>query len=96
MLRPEDEDNRTHTLFMVTNKHVLWNRESVVIRLKKHDSNELVILDVPLLRGDGLAYSVHPNEKVDIAAILLNASVVEKNNLQFYGYTMETNFNGFK
>lgn len=91
VLRPEDKDNQTHTLFMVTNKHVLENKKNVVIRLKKHDSNKLMTLNVPLYHGKSIAYSIHPDKNVDIAAVMLNPAIVEKNNLQLYGYTIEAN-----
>ncbi len=92
VMRPEDSDNKIHSLFLVTNKHVLEGENSVVIRLKKQDSNDLMILDLPLYHDGERSYSVHPDENIDIAAVMLNAGVVERNNLHFYGYTMEKNF----
>lgn len=92
VLRPEDEEKRLHSLFLVTNKHVLEDEHSVVIRLKRHETNDLVMPDLPLYLNGKMAYSVHPDKNIDIAAVMLNARFVEKNNLQFYGYAMERNF----
>lgn len=91
VFRPEDEEKKTHTLFLVTNKHVLKDEQSIVIRLREQDSNNLKMLDLSLVHEGEKLYSVHPNDQVDVAAVMINAPVVEKNNLQYYGYAMETN-----
>ena len=91
VLRPEDEEKKTHTMYMVTNKHVLKDEKNIVIRLRKGDTGELRTIDLPLLRGSEMLYTVHPNDNVDIAAVMLNPSFITENNLQYYGYAMETN-----
>ena len=51
--------------FLVTNKHVLFGKQSVVIRLQKKDSDQLITIDVPVVKNNEKLYSVHPDDKVD-------------------------------
>lgn len=75
--------------FMVTNKHVIAGKNSVVIRLKEKDTDKLRIIDMPLLENGQHLYSVHPDDKVDVAVILLNGSFITQNNLQFSGFNID-------
>jgi len=75
--------------FMVTNRHVIAGKSSVVIRLKEKDTSVLRIIDMPLLENGQPLYSVHPDNKVDVAVILLNGGFITQNNLQFFGFNID-------
>lgn len=77
--------------FMVTNKHVIDGLNSVVIRLREKDTGELRCIDMPLMENANHLYSVHPDNKVDVAVVLLNGSYITQNNLQFSGFNIEKN-----
>ncbi|WP_035785630.1 S1 family peptidase [Butyrivibrio sp. XPD2002] len=97
VLRPEngsedrDAEEREYTLYLVTNKHVLEGENTIVIRLKRKDTDELVIIDLPLLIDNKACFSNHIDPNVDIAAVFINPEIVQKNNLNFYGYVLDTN-----
>lgn len=75
--------------FMVTNKHVFDGLQSVVIRLIERNTKELRIIDMPLVIDGKRAYSVHPDDKVDVAVILLNGSYITENNLDFSAFNID-------
>ncbi len=68
--------------FLVTNKHVFENNESVIIRMKK-TSGSLTEIEVPLIENDAPLYLLHPNEKIDIAVLPLNGDFIINNDLVF-------------
>jgi len=72
--------------FMVTNRHVLQGEKSVVIRLKEKNSGDLRVIDMPLENNEKLLYSIHDDEQVDIAVVLINGSFLTENNLQFSAF----------
>lgn len=75
--------------FMVTNRHVLQGNDSVVIRLKENTTGALKILDMPLKSNGKALYSVHEDQDVDIAVVLLNGGFITENNLQFSAFNIE-------
>ena len=75
--------------FMVTNRHVLEGNKAVVIRLKEKNTQQLRIIDMPLEENGNPIYSVHDNDKVDIAVVLLNGSFLTQNNLEFAAFNIE-------
>ena len=75
--------------FMVTNRHVLKGNTAVVIRLKEKITEQLRIIDMPLEENGSPTYSIHSDEKVDIAVVLLNGSFITQNNLEFAAYNIE-------
>ena len=75
--------------FLVSNKHVLVDKDQVVIRMKESDSGNIRILDVPLKENETSLVFEHPHEDVDIAVVLLNGSYIMKNKLQFSAFDID-------
>lgn len=69
--------------FLVTNKHVFKDKNLVVIRMKDKDSEAVKEIDAPLEDNGKTLYSLHSNDKIDIAILPLNAEFIIKNNLDF-------------
>ena len=69
--------------FLVTNRHVLINNESIVIRMKKRDSEVLEEIEAPLIEDGRILYYLHPNADIDIAALPLNGDYIVDNNFNF-------------
>ena len=76
--------------FLITNKHVLEKKNSVVIRMRKSDTHELVIVDVPLINNGELLYSCHPDNNVDIAAVLIVGGYLDKNMLSASAFNIDS------
>lgn len=82
-------DENHYQPFLVTNKHVLSGKQSVVIRLKKIESDQLLTIDVNLIENGNKVYSEHPDDKVDIAVMTLVGSFFEQNRLQLAAFEID-------
>ena len=74
---------------LVTNKHVLANKCSIVLRLKKRDSSTLDIVDAALYEKGVKLYYEHPNTNVDIAVLPLNGKFITDNNIDFAAFDID-------
>ena len=88
VVKPVDENK--YQPFLITNKHVLEKKNSVVIRMRKSDTHELVIVDVPLINNGERLYSCHPDNNVDIAAVLIVGSYLDKNMLSASAFNIDS------
>jgi trypsin-like peptidase len=69
-------------LFLVTNRHVLAGREDLLIRVnRKGGAAQRVCL--PLGGGEGRTWATHPDERVDVAVVLINARALGEAGMDF-------------
>lgn len=81
--RSTDNPDKVYPM-LVSNKHVFKGRDSIIIRMKKKDSDDLKELDAPLKNANGsLRYYIHENEKIDIAVLPLSAKYITDNDFEF-------------
>src|SRR2546422_1429093 len=65
----------TYRLFLVTNRHVLAGRDDLLIWVNtKKGAGRGVRL--PLTGGERRSWAAHPDERVDVAVVLINARVL--------------------
>lgn len=69
--------------FLITNKHVLINKDAIVIRIRKKDCEDFDTVDVPLKENDKYIYVCHPDTTVDIAVLPLNGAYFVEHELAF-------------
>lgn len=83
--------NDTEALpFLVSNKHVLKGKKSVVIRMRDKQNNLLMLMDADL---DGCVF----HEEADIAVVMLNGSVISERHLRFSSFDIDNNaFSSFE
>lgn len=77
--------------FFITNKHVIAEKDSVVIRMKKLSSDELFVIDMPLCDNGSYLYTNHPSPEIDISAVLINGGYLGEHNLDYAGYDIFRN-----
>lgn len=77
--------------FFITNKHVIEGKDSVVIRMKKLSTGELVVIDMPLCDSGEPLYTSHPSTNIDIVAVLINGGYLGEHNLDYVGYDIFRN-----
>ena len=78
----KDVDDKKSVVFLITNRHVIEGKKSVVIRLKEKNSGKLRKLDLPLVDDAGnRLYSVSNEKGADIAVRLMEAGFLDKQNL---------------
>ena len=84
-------DDDKYQPFMVTNRHVLDVLSSVVIRLKEKDTGRLRIIDMPIVENGKKLYSIHSDDSVDVAVVLINGGFITENNLEFSAFNIDDN-----
>ena len=76
---------------LVTNKHVVNNRDTIILRMRKQKDNTLVTLDVALIQDGQKIYWEHPETNIDIAVIPLNGQYINEQGLVFYAFDIDNN-----
>ena len=71
---------RQYHIFIVTNKHVLVNRNTVVIRFNPSGANSAKDDDIPLVNENGESLW-RGHYQTDLAAIGINAEVLDAENI---------------
>ena len=64
-----------YRLFLVTNRHVLADRGDLLIRVNTREGAARRVR-LPLTGGESRGWAVHPDERVDVAVVLINARVL--------------------
>ena len=74
---------------LITNRHVLEGRKSIVLRLRKKNSIAFDTVDANLMDGDKCLYHVHSNDEIDIAVLPLNGGFFVENDLDFSAFDID-------
>src|SRR5438477_3216456 len=64
-----------YRLFLVTNRHVLAGRDDALIRVNTKDGAARRVR-LALGAGEGANWAVHPDDRVDVALVLVNARLL--------------------
>ena len=59
-------------IFLVSNKHVFQNKNSISVQLYSKMTKKQMIVDVSLTLNGSALYKVHPDQNIDIAVLLLD------------------------
>lgn len=85
-----EKGERPYRLFVVTNRHVFYNSKTkqsvkeVLFRLNTTE-NKSHIFKVGLLKTDGTpTWSMHENEKVDLAVLPINPAAMNEAKIEYY------------
>ena len=71
-------------IFIVTNKHVMENNSSLVIRFNPLNSRPAKDYDIPVIDKSGKAFwKSHPNPEIDLAAICLDADFLQEEGVSY-------------
>lgn len=73
---------------LVTNKHVLAEKASIVLRLKKGNGS-LDVVDAALYESEAKLYHEHPNENVDVAVLPLSGKFLMDNDVKFSAFNID-------
>ena len=74
---------------LVTNKHVLENVQSILLRLKKRNSDTFDTVPATLENNGKILYYTHSNKQIDIAVLPLNGTVLMEQNLEFNAFDID-------
>jgi len=89
--RASGQENQVYPM-LVSNKHVFEGKNTIVIRMKKREGDNLMEMNAILKKEDGSPlYYTHDNSQIDIAVLPLNAQVINDNSLDFPCFDIEKN-----
>jgi len=79
-----DQGNGHYHVFLVTNKHVLAEKNSVIVRFNPQEDESARDYEIPLRdQSAKVLWSGHPDAELDIAVIQLNPNILYKHKVRF-------------
>ena len=76
-------DNHYH-IFIVTNRHVMENNSSLVVRFNPLSTHPAKDYDIPVINDSGKpTWKSHPNNDIDLAAICLDADFLRDEEIKY-------------
>lgn len=89
--RREEGNPNLSTFYIVTNKHVVSNRDKIEVRFNNENSTNVKDYTAPLVINGKKVYSEHPNNNVDVIAIQINAKLLISDKSKWSAYDLESN-----
>lgn len=85
--KPSEE--KKYHLFLVTNKHVLRNVESILVRFNPKTDAPAHDYDISLASRQDFILEGHPDPDIDIVAISINADVLKNDQARFAFFALD-------
>lgn len=83
-IRQTGPDEKLYWVFLVTNRHVVQNRQLVHLRFNPQDDTPARVYDAPLLEKDGKPlWFGHPDPDVDVAILRINVRLLDEQKIRF-------------
>lgn len=84
LVKKSDPNNKSYSVFLVTNKHVLGDHAKVWIKFNSVSGTGSQDFDIPLRARNGKELWIrHPDDDVDLSSIFINAKVLQTKNMRF-------------
>ena len=84
-------EEKMYHLFLVTNKHVLKDVQSIVVRFNPKTGETAQDYDIDLRQSEKQVFVEHENPDIDIAVIWFNAKVLEQDQAVFSFFKLDDN-----
>lgn len=78
-------------MMLITNRHVIENKNHLIIRIKKKNSDILFALRIVLQGTEHMDFSIHSNPRIDIAAMYLPWNLFSDNDLEMNAFDLQNN-----
>lgn len=85
-----DGQNRYH-VFLITNKHVLVDKNSVKVRFNPHSSEQAKDYDLSLIDDGNKRWTGHQIDEIDVAAIDINPRILVDGGMKFKYFVSDSN-----
>ena len=79
-----DAKTNRYYVYMVTNKHMLQDKKSIVIRFNREANEPAKDYDIQLINDGKPTWTGHPKESIDVAVIAINANILTKERMRFH------------
>lgn len=86
-----ESEKQQYVIFLVTNKHVLEGASSIVVRFNPKTEEPARDYDIDLTDKTELVLVGHPDPDIDVVAISINTSVLQRDEAQFSFFRLEKN-----
>lgn len=83
----KERDEDAYTIFLITNYHIIENKEKVLVRFNQKDSIDCCDYEIDLIRNGKEFYSKHGS--ADIIAIQIAPYVLNENNSEFNWFSLD-------
>lgn len=85
----KEEGTDGYRIFLITNYHVIENKENIYVRFNKKGKQDTSDFTIPLTRNRKDLFSKHPN--LDIISIQLSVVFLEENDSEFSFFALDNN-----
>lgn len=82
-------EKKNYHLFLVTNKHVLKDIESIIVRFNPKTEEPARDYDISLVPRKELVMVGHPDPDIDVVAISINADLLQKDQARFAFFALD-------
>lgn len=83
------EEQKRYNTFLVTNKHVLQNKDDVIIRFGNSDHSGVLDYPVKLSDASGPTWVGNPSPDIDVAVFAINPDVLKKDTAAFSYFALD-------
>lgn len=84
-VQQKPDNQKEYKIYLVTNKHVLLNQKSVILRFNPQDDQPAKDYPAQLIDNDGKQlWTGHPNDNVDVAVIGINGTKLQEEGMKFH------------
>jgi hypothetical protein len=85
------EGKKSYKLFLVTNKHVLQDKNDIVIRFSDAEHKKIIDYPITLIREGKRIWHGHPAEEVDVASFFINHEMLQNDSAAFSCFSLDEN-----
>jgi len=79
-----ENDQKRYTIYLVTNKHVLKDKKSMVVRFNPRSNEPARDFNAPVVNKDGnIIWTGHPVDSIDVAVIPINVNLLKEQQMRF-------------
>lgn len=77
LLEKGENDINRYQVYLVTNKHVLLNLDSIILRVNPQNDDSAISFPIPLIKSDGKTIWVgNPDPSIDVAVTEINYQIL--------------------
>ena len=88
-LPEEGTSEKTYNTFLVTNKHVLHNQQSIILRFNSIQGTETRDYPINLFKDGSQTWVGHPSENIDVAVQFINPNVLSEDSTRFSYFRLD-------
>ncbi len=88
-LPEEGTSEKIYNTFLVTNKHVLQNQQSIILRFNSIQGTETRDYPINLFKDRSQTWVGHPSENIDVAVQFINPNVLSQDSTRFSYFKLD-------